>query len=381
MDDTKMKKEAMERLIEETTGLVQDHIGFFWAQWDEFIKCVDESAKEYEKWHDIFALNKEYRKSLTYMVDASGKMIEAGKEQDWATEKKWEDEVNALDQNREAIIQSITDMYPELSGKYIWSEECPSLNFLKIRYECPFAAPVRLVNLAKGCLAKGFHHRTLDERETLLTECARLSVLNDCGDLNPTDKAVAWAGSHTRSMLRTDSAYLDLLGQSGFIWALWDNLVDPPKTRVVRGALRLVRTVLEPRGGQGSHCKDTSHAGTSGIECHRDLVVENEPTATGEGGSIEPTVDDNTFMTIREFISVHCAGDYSGNRVNSLATTLMTYGQKGRLQLPPHKDDWRSGKPKQFLVGDLLHGWPDYCEEVPNLPELKAPDQGDANHK
>ena len=42
------------------------------------------------------------------------------------------------------------------------------------------------------------------------------------------------------------------------------------------------------------------------------------------------------------------------------------------ITLPEHIGNWKTGQAKRYRVSDLIKSWPEYREELPNLPELEV---------
>jgi hypothetical protein len=102
-----------------------------------------------------------------------------------------------------------------------------------------------------------------------------------------------------------------------------------------------------------------------------------EKNRSRKTSSAKRTRDDETPMTLREFIQACCV-PVSKNIRESCVAKLQTLAlaQHNKIELKNTRC-WKSGQSKVYLPSYLRRQWPDYIREVPRLPALKPPTETD----
>ena len=100
-------------------------------------------------------------------------------------------------------------------------------------------------------------------------------------------------------------------------------------------------------------------------------TANSEPLTEVQDSSTLP----NEPITLIQFMESYCKNQTQA-LLNSRKKSLQMKEQKGDIQLPKQAKKWKRGQSKYYYTHDLLKHWPDYCKELPNLPELDLKKSG-----
>ena len=232
-------------IIRQTILLVQSNVKFFRGQWDVFLEQVDAFAPELTKWYTLFGKNQEYRIALSRRLMIFERRIEVRKKagspsQIAEEEAKCEQALDDAVREIEEIENRISAEYPELKDRVEWCSG-PYCNS-QVMCDVPFWCPPDLADPVRWCLKGNGNHRSPTDREALLADSVRLSVLNDrCGELTSTDRRIIAKDPNWKN-LRRECRFLD---QIDFSYRLYRELVAD--SRVPESAIYRLSPVV--RGG------------------------------------------------------------------------------------------------------------------------------------
>lgn len=79
-------------------------------------------------------------------------------------------------------------------------------------------------------------------------------------------------------------------------------------------------------------------------------------------------------VTLIGFMQQYCQGEYSKSLLQSKKNCLLAASRspKNSLKLPKSVGKWKRGQRKRFRPDDLIAKWPEFLEEVTDLPPLKS---------
>ena len=256
-------------LINEVVDFVQRDIAHFQNQWDEFCKWADTSAasikqcldnpQQYEwmkrkrrQGEEIRNRRRAIAEKITALcpirptpkpleefinqcfdehleldpkeaLRLAESEFEAHKKSEARREKRNKPKREKLNKELSALVESSEGMPPE--DWHFW--DGLYLEYFNFDNEVhSFWAPDKIVNPVAMCFQNSRPHRGATDdaqKQNLLIDSVRFSVINDCQKLDITDGTVIWQGPNT-STPRKECEYLQIGGPKGFVQGLWANL-------------------------------------------------------------------------------------------------------------------------------------------------------------
>lgn len=89
-----------------------------------------------------------------------------------------------------------------------------------------------------------------------------------------------------------------------------------------------------------------------------------------EAKGITHSSEEEKPITLIRFMTKYCEKQ-SRKLLRYRCKSINDANSRGTITLPEYVGDWRTGQSKKYEVSDLKNNWPEYCEILPSLPELK----------
>jgi hypothetical protein len=77
-----------------------------------------------------------------------------------------------------------------------------------------------------------------------------------------------------------------------------------------------------------------------------------------------------TLVSLKNFISKCCKGNYSEAELTDLVTLIYNANAREAITLPKHRGPWKSGQSKKYYMLELVMNWSKYQDKLPALPDL-----------
>ena len=101
---------------------------------------------------------------------------------------------------------------------------------------------------------------------------------------------------------------------------------------------------------------------------HIAYLIRGDVVDAGREGVTTP--NENTPVTLREFMEQFCTPKLTKNLLDRRLRSLRYFEKKGTLRLPDH-EIWRNGQAFKYRPDALIKQWPKLQEVLSDLPDLK----------